>query len=52
MWVGAFNEKAVRAAISVGADLRPVTFLPIGYAAETPDMRPRRSIDDLAHRIE
>jgi nitroreductase len=52
VWVGAFNEDAVRAAIGVGSDLRPVAFLPIGYAAETPDKRTRRSIDDLVHRIE
>ncbi len=52
VWVGAFNEDAVRAAIGVGSDLRPVAFLPIGYAAETPDRRTRRSIDDLVHCIE
>jgi nitroreductase len=52
VWVGAFNEDAVRAAIGVGHDLRPVAFLPIGYAAEKPDLRPRRSIDDLVHRLE
>jgi nitroreductase len=52
VWVGAFNEDAVRTAIGVGSDLRPVAFLPIGYAAEKPDPRPRRSIDDLVQRIE
>ena len=51
VWVGAFNEDAVRAVIGVGADLRPVAFLPIGYGAEKPDRRTRRSIDDLVHRI-
>jgi nitroreductase len=52
VWVGAFNEEAVRAAIGVGHDLRPVAFLPIGYAAETPEMRPRRALSELVHRIE
>ncbi len=51
VWVGAFNEDAVRAAVGAGHDLRPVSFLPIGYAAETPDMRTRRSLDDLVHHI-
>ncbi len=51
VWVGAFNEDAVRAAIGVGHDLHPVSFLPIGYAAEAPDMRTRRSLDDLVHHI-
>src|SRR5512143_2881483 len=41
VWVGAFDEDGVRAAIGVGADLRPVAFLPIGYAAEKPDRRTR-----------
>lgn len=52
VWVGAFDEDAVRAAIDVGRDLRPVAFLPIGYAAETPEHRPRRSLAELVHRIE
>ncbi len=52
VWVGAFDEDAVRAAIGVGRDLRPVAFLPIGYAAETPEHRARRSLAELVHRIE
>ena len=52
VWVGAFNEDAVRQAIGVGRDLRPVAFLPIGYAAETPEHRSRRALLELVHRIE
>jgi nitroreductase len=52
VWVGAFNEEAVRAAIGVGHDLRPVAFLPIGYAAEAPEQRSRRALMDLVHYIE
>jgi len=52
VWVGAFDEEAVRAAIGVGHDLRPVAFLPIGYAAETPERRPRRALDDLVHHLD
>jgi len=52
VWVGAFNEDAVRAAIGVGHDLRPVAFLPIGYAAETPEHRSRRALVELVHRSE
>ncbi len=52
VWVGAFNEDAVRAALGVGHDLRPVAFLPIGYAAETPEHRSRRALVELVHRIE
>ena len=52
VWVGAFSEEAVRAAIGVSHDLRPVAFLPIGYAAETPEHRSRRALVELVHRIE
>ena len=52
VWVGAFNEEAVRAAIGVGHELRPVAFLPIGYAAETPERRSRRALVELVQRIE
>jgi len=52
VWVGAFNEEAVRAAIGIGHDLRPVAFLPIGYAAETPENRSRRALVELVHPIE
>jgi len=52
VWVGAFDEDAVRQAINVGHDLRPVAFLPIGYAAEAPEHRSRRALMELVHRIE
>jgi nitroreductase len=52
VWVGAFDEDAVREAIGVGHELRPVAFLPIGYAAETPARRSRRALVELVHRIE
>ncbi len=52
VWVGAFTEDAVRAAIGAGHDLRPVAFLPIGYAAESPEQRSRRALVELVHRID
>jgi nitroreductase len=52
VWVGAFDEEAVRAAIGVGHDLRPVAFLPVGYAAEAPEHRSRRALVELVHRVE
>jgi nitroreductase len=52
VWVGAFDEDAVRQAIGVEHDLRPVAFLPIGYAAETPERRSRRALVEFVHRIE
>ncbi len=52
VWVGAFDDDGVRAALGVGNDLRPVAILPIGYAAETPEHRSRRALVELVQRIE
>jgi nitroreductase len=52
VWVGAFDEDAVRRAINVAQAHRPVALLPVGYAAESPRMGPRRSQDDLVHHVE
>lgn len=52
VWVGAFDEDEVRRAVGMPSAHRPVAMLPIGYAAETPRLRPRRSLDDLVHRIQ
>jgi nitroreductase len=51
VWVGAFDDAGVSAAIGVGEDLLPVAILPVGYAAEAPESKPRRSLEDLVHPI-
>lgn len=51
VWVGAFDENAVREIIGAPQEHRPVAMLPIGYAAETPRNRPRRKLDDLVHHV-
>lgn len=51
VWVGAFNEEAVWQIIGAPAGQRPVAMLPVGYAAETPRLRSRRSLDDLIHQV-
>jgi nitroreductase len=51
VWVGAFNDDAVREAIGVGQDLLPVAILPIGYAGEEPEESSRRSLTSLVHHI-
>jgi nitroreductase len=50
VWVGAFQEDAVRQAAGIPASLVPVAVLPVGYAAEAPPPRPRRKLEDLVHR--
>lgn len=51
VWVGAFDEKAVREVISVSEVLVPVAILPIGYSAEKPERRSRRDLEDLVTKI-
>jgi nitroreductase len=51
VWVGAFDETAVREIIGAPQEHRPMAMLPIGYAAETPRNRPRRKLDDLVHHV-
>lgn len=51
VWVGAFDETAVREIIGAPQEHRPVAMLPIGYAAEPPRNRPRRKLDDLVHHV-
>jgi nitroreductase len=49
VWVGSFDEDKVRRAICAPESHRPVAMLPIGYAAEAPEIRSRRSLNDLVH---
>lgn len=52
VWVGAFDEDAVREVICAPQDQRPVAMLPIGYAAETLRIRSRRELTDLVHEVD
>ncbi|WP_455284345.1 nitroreductase family protein [[Eubacterium] cellulosolvens] len=49
-WVGAFNDEAVAKTVEAPRDRRPIAVLPVGYPAETPDITPRRPIDEFVHR--
>jgi len=52
VWMGAFDEGEVRYIINAPYAHRPVAMLSIGYAAESPRIRPRRSLIDLVHRVQ
>ena len=52
VWIGSFDEAAVRQAIGANEDVRPLIILPMGYAAEKPDLSTRRSLDDLVHHVD
>ena len=47
VWVGAFDEEEVAKIIDTSRGLRPIAILPIGYPAEEPQVKPRRSLDEL-----
>jgi nitroreductase len=51
VWVGAFDDEAVRRALGIGGQLLPVAILPIGYGGKTPRATPRRSLADLVRHI-
>ncbi|MHB1341225.1 MAG: nitroreductase family protein [Coriobacteriia bacterium] len=46
-WIGAFNEKAVAAAIGVSAPITPVAVLPVGHSAESAGKPARRPLADV-----
>jgi nitroreductase len=49
VWIGAFQEDAVRQAVDIPAAIQPVAILPVGHPGAEPEARPRRSIEDLVH---
>jgi nitroreductase len=51
VWVGAFDEKAVREAIGADRGLLPVAILPVGYAGEEPEITARRPLESLVHYV-
>ena len=46
-WVGWFDEDAVRTLLGVPAEVRVVALIPVGYPAEEPGPRPRRSLEEI-----
>jgi len=51
VWVGAFDPPAVCELIGAPSDYVPIAVLPIGYAAEKPEMTSRRPLEDLVHGL-
>jgi nitroreductase len=46
-WLGHFNADAVKAALDIPENVTVVAFTPIGYPAETPEARPRKSKEEV-----
>ena len=51
VWVGAFDEDAVKNVIGIPGKLRPIILLPIGYAEESPRITPRRALAEMIHYV-
>ncbi|MEM3579463.1 MAG: nitroreductase family protein [Candidatus Bathyarchaeia archaeon] len=48
-WVGAFREDEARKILNVPEGVRPVAIIPVGYPAESPQPRGRRSLKQIIH---
>lgn len=48
-WVGAFREEEAREILKIPHGIRPVAIIPIGYPAEAPTARTRKSISQIVH---
>ncbi len=46
-WLGAFDEGAVKKALGVPEEVRVVAMTPLGYPAESPPARPRKSTKEI-----
>ena len=46
-WIGAFDEDTAKKALGVPDNIRVVASTPLGYPDESPDPRPRRSLEEV-----
>ena len=51
-WVGTFDSDMVRELLSLDRSLEPVAMVSLGYAAELPELTPRRHLDDVVTYID
>jgi len=49
-WIGAFYEDKVKEILGVPPEIRVVALLPLGYPAEEPGPRGRKSLDEIMSR--
>jgi nitroreductase len=48
-WIGAFREEEARKILKIPEGVRPVAMIPVGYAAEIPQPRKRKPVDQIVH---
>jgi len=49
-WVAAFDRAAAVAVLGLPSGVEPVAFTPLGYPADDPQPKERRTLDDLVRR--
>lgn len=48
-WIAAFNVEAARRVLRLPAEVEPVIFTPLGYPADQPGPKVRKSLNELVH---
>jgi nitroreductase len=51
VWVGSFDEESVIEILGLRPNLRPITMLVVGFAAEEPEITPRKPMDQMVHKL-
>ena len=51
VWIGSFDEKKVSEVLNLQKDVKPIAILPIGFANESPEVTPRRPLEEVIHKI-
>ena len=51
VWIGSFDEKKISEVLNLQKDLKPIAILPIGFANESPEVTPRRPLEEVIHKI-
>ena len=49
-WIGAFDPQAARAIFGLPDGVEPVAFTPLGYPADRPGAKKRKSLEELVRR--
>lgn len=49
-WVGALDEDEIRKILGLSEEIRPIAIIPVGYAAEEPDLTLRKGLDKLVKK--
>ena len=46
-WIGAFDPQKAREVLEIPEDAEPVVMTPLGWPAEQPEAKPRKSLDEI-----